>query len=49
MSDGCYDLDGKCTICGKYHPCDCEAEEHWDCYDKETQGFDVPDEFEDTW
>ena len=24
--DGCYDLDGKCVNCGKYHPCDCEIE-----------------------
>jgi hypothetical protein len=21
---GCYDLDGKCTVCGQYAPCDCE-------------------------
>jgi hypothetical protein len=24
MADGCYDLDGKCVNCNKYHPCDCE-------------------------
>lgn len=45
MGEGIYDLDGKCTRCKQYHPCDCEAE-HWDCFDKETQGFDVPDEFD---
>jgi hypothetical protein len=24
MADGCYDLEGKCTNCGEYHPCSCE-------------------------
>ena len=48
MGDGCYDLDGKCVNCGEYHPCSCESKP-FDAYDKETQGFDVPDEFEDTW
>lgn len=24
MSDGCYDMDGKCVNCGQYHPCSCE-------------------------
>ena len=26
MSDGCYDIDGKCVNCGGFHPCSCEAE-----------------------
>jgi hypothetical protein len=26
MPDGNYDIDGKCTNCGKFHPCDCEVE-----------------------
>jgi len=26
MADGCYDLDGKCTVCGHYHPCNCEVD-----------------------
>ena len=25
--DGCYDIDGKCVNCGKFHPCDCEIED----------------------
>ena len=25
MSDGCYDIDGKCTACGGFHPCSCET------------------------
>jgi hypothetical protein len=24
MADGCYDLNGKCTVCGHMHPCECE-------------------------
>lgn len=23
---GCYDLNGRCINCGKFHPCDCEIE-----------------------
>jgi len=37
MSSGEYDLNGKCVICGHYHPCECECQcgdregdEHWD-------------------
>lgn len=26
MGDGCYDENGKCVNCGKFHPCDCEVE-----------------------
>lgn len=25
MTDGCYDMDGRCVNCGKLHPCRCEA------------------------
>jgi hypothetical protein len=25
MADGCYDLDGRCVNCGRYHPCNCET------------------------
>jgi hypothetical protein len=21
---GCYDMDGKCTVCGQFAPCNCE-------------------------
>ena len=24
MTDGVYDIDGKCVNCGQYHPCNCE-------------------------
>jgi hypothetical protein len=24
MTDGVYDLDGRCVNCKKFHPCDCE-------------------------
>jgi len=24
MADGCYDIDGRCVNCGKFHPCNCE-------------------------
>lgn len=26
MTDGCYDLDGRCVNCHELHPCRCEAE-----------------------
>lgn len=48
----------KCRNCGRTQTllsggepscCPCEFEHEGDCYDKESQGFDVPDEFEDTW
>jgi len=26
MGSGCYDIDGKCTVCGEFHPCACEIE-----------------------
>jgi len=25
MTDGCYDLDGKCVNCNTFHPCSCEG------------------------
>jgi len=25
MTNGCYDIDGKCTNCGEHHPCRCET------------------------
>lgn len=25
--EGSYDIDGRCTNCGQYHPCDCEVAE----------------------
>jgi hypothetical protein len=27
MTDGTYDIDGKCTVCNQYHPCKCEMNE----------------------
>ena len=33
MTDGVYDIDGKCVNCKEYHPCSCEIatiEEDWD-------------------
>lgn len=27
MADGKYDINGKCTECGTYHPCNCEIDQ----------------------
>lgn len=43
MTDGCYDLDGKCTVCGEYHPCSCETEQPETALEMELQGFDGGD------
>lgn len=34
MSDGCYDLDGKCIYCKEFHPCKCESEDIEDKVEK---------------